>query len=169
MIKRPVSEITNAETGEIIDLEELIAARLNEHGHELLNPTPQAPPLGYKKQPSLSDQIRDMVRSEHLRQAAASAGMETFEEADDFDVDDDYDPTSPYEVDFDPGENALLQQMHGYANSLGYKLEKINPEKEENPIRKSSSEGPDAEGVGKSGDPAPGTPSAPADKSVPKS
>lgn len=64
--------------------------------------TPMEPPLGYIKQPSIAERIRDMVRSEHLRLAAESAGTETFEEADDFDVGDDYDPHSPYENEFEP-------------------------------------------------------------------
>lgn len=60
-----------------------------------------APPVGYVKQPSLADQIRDMVRSERLAMEMAEAGVETFEEADDFDVGDDYDPNTPYEETFD--------------------------------------------------------------------
>lgn len=66
------------------------------------DPLPVSPPLGYKKTPSLSEQIRDMVRSEKLRQAAEEAGVETFEEADDFDIPDDpVDPSTPYEADFE--------------------------------------------------------------------
>lgn len=64
--------------------------------------TPIAPPLGYIKQPSITERIRDMVRSEHLRRAAEAAGAESFEEANDFDVGDDFDPQSPYEDEFDP-------------------------------------------------------------------
>ncbi|UIB81459.1 hypothetical protein [Flyfo microvirus Tbat2_151] len=60
-----------------------------------------APPVGYKRQPSLADQIREMVRSERLAMEAENAGYETFEEADDFDVGDDYDPQTPYENEFD--------------------------------------------------------------------
>lgn len=75
---------------------------LDENGKFYGNPTPVAPPVGYKKQPSLHDQIREMVRSEKLRQEVEEAGFETMEEADDFDVGDDYDPTSPYEHNFDP-------------------------------------------------------------------
>lgn len=75
---------------------------LDQQGREMPNPTPLAPPLGYKKQPSIREQIRNMVRGEQLRLAAESAGVETFEEADDFDVGDDYDPTSPYEEVFEP-------------------------------------------------------------------
>lgn len=75
---------------------------LDKFGREMPSPLPVAPPIGYKKSPSLAEQIRQMVLSERLKQEALSAGAETFEEADDFDVEDDYDPSSPYEVDFDP-------------------------------------------------------------------
>lgn len=91
-----------------MDLEEAILRYrtrddyLDKRGRELLDGTPMAPPIGYKKQPSMIDNIRNMVRSEVLRSHVESAGFETFEEADDFDVGDDYDPTSPYEIDFDP-------------------------------------------------------------------
>jgi len=74
---------------------------LDHRGREKPDPTPIAPPIGYKKQPSLHDQIRAMVRSEKLRMEAEMAGFETFEEADDFDVGDDLDPTSPYEEQFE--------------------------------------------------------------------
>lgn len=70
-------------------------------GAELPDPTPVAPPIGYNPQKSMFDHVRDMVRSERLKQEAEAAGFETAEEADDFEVGDDYDPTSPYEHDFD--------------------------------------------------------------------
>ena len=76
--------------------------RLDELGRELLDPTPMAPPIGYKRQPSLVEQIRKMVRDERLAADLAASGVETFEEADDFDVQDDYDPKSPFEYNFDP-------------------------------------------------------------------
>lgn len=77
---------------------------LDEHGHEIPDPVPMAPPVGYNKQPSMMENIRSMIRSEHLRQAALAAGAETFDEADDLDIDDadDYEPASPYENNFDP-------------------------------------------------------------------
>lgn len=89
------------------DLEELIASHpkgkpLTPDGRELLDPTPMAPPVGYKRQPSLSEQIREMVRSERLAADLDGLGFETLEEADDFDVGDDFDPSSPYEEVFDP-------------------------------------------------------------------
>lgn len=75
--------------------------KYDEQGRELMDPTPIAPPIGYKKSPSISEQIRTMIRSEHLRREAEEAGYETFEEADDFEV-GDFDPKSPYEEIFEP-------------------------------------------------------------------
>lgn len=72
---------------------------LDEHGREKPNPTPVAPPIGYIKQPSIAEQMRMMIRQASYE--AAQAGAETEAEANDFDV-DEYDPTSPYEHDFEP-------------------------------------------------------------------
>lgn len=88
-----------------IDLEELIDAKQAGRGYVhdgdayrfLPDPTPIAPPIGYQKLPSMFDRVRDMVRSEQLRQAAIDNGDETFEEADDFDVGDVDDFQTPYE------------------------------------------------------------------------
>ena len=74
---------------------------LTPEGREKLSPTPVAPPVGYVRQPSLAETIRNMVRSERLAQEAAAAGYETFEEADDFEVDDDFDPGHPFEAEFE--------------------------------------------------------------------
>lgn len=83
-------------------VEEPREAHLDENGHEVVSSVPVAPPLGYKKQPTMVEHIRNLVRSEHLRVAAEAAGQESFEEADDFEVGDDFDPSSPYEEVFDP-------------------------------------------------------------------
>lgn len=74
---------------------------LDHRGRERPDPTPVAPPVGYRKGKTLQQQIRDMVRNEQLQRELDRAGFDTFEEADDFDVDDDFDPKSPYEMDFD--------------------------------------------------------------------
>jgi len=70
-------------------------------GREIMDPTPIAPPLGYKRSKSISEQIREMVRSEKLRQEAEAEGYESFEDADDFEI-GDFDPRSPYEEVFEP-------------------------------------------------------------------
>lgn len=74
---------------------------LNEKGHEIPDPIPAAIPLQWQRPPTLQEQIKSMIRRE-MSQAAAQDGLETFEEADDFDVGDDFDPQSPYEVNYDP-------------------------------------------------------------------
>lgn len=76
---------------------------LTPDGYELPDPTPMAPPVGYKKQPSMVEHIRNMVRSEQLRAHVEAQGAESFEEADDFEVDDDDRlPISAYEAFFEP-------------------------------------------------------------------
>lgn len=87
--------------------------KLTEDGREILDPTPIAPPLGFIKQPSLHELMRAMVLEHH---AAIARGQdpESFEEADDFDVDDDDEPHrhSDYEHNFDPigeADRAALQ------------------------------------------------------------
>lgn len=80
--------------------------RYDDAGRYYPDPTPIAPPIGYIKSPSIAEQLRAMVRSEHVRQAAEQAGEDTFEEADDFEIGDDYDPRSPWEEQFD-GEFSL--------------------------------------------------------------
>lgn len=75
---------------------------LTPEGAEIHDPTPIAPPIGYIKQPPLHQLIREMVRSEHLRQAADAMDQGSFEEEDDFEIDDEVDPESPWEENFDP-------------------------------------------------------------------
>lgn len=84
------------------------------NGVEKPDPTPMSPPLGHKYQEPLALQIRRMVRSEALQLAAESAGMETFEEADDFDVDDgEHDlPGTQWENEFDPPIKTLVNEGH---------------------------------------------------------
>lgn len=94
-------EVTDPETGETIYVNGK-GRRQTLDGREIPDPAPMDPPIGYKKQPSMFEQMRELIRSEKLRQAAEEAGVETFEEGDDFEVGDDYDPRSPYEHNFDP-------------------------------------------------------------------
>lgn len=91
LIQRVFSKFSR-ETGEQIH---------DERGHEIPDPTPVAAAIGHRPGPTLREQIRDMIQSEKLRMEAEAAGFESLEEADDFDVGEDYDPESPYELDRD--------------------------------------------------------------------
>jgi len=67
-------------------------------GREVADEDRVALPPGWQYPESLTAQIQRMVRLELSRQAG-DEGYETFEESDDFDVDDDESmPESPYEV-----------------------------------------------------------------------
>lgn len=70
---------------------------LNDRGQLVPDPIPMAPPIGYKAQPSMVEIIRAQVLQ--VSKEAARQGLETEEEADDFDVGDDVEPSSPYEMD----------------------------------------------------------------------
>lgn len=81
---------------------------LDEYGREKPNPLPLEPPLGYVKRKTIAETIREAIVQASYE--AQQAGAETEEEANDFDVDEDMDPHSPWENDFemDPALEAML-------------------------------------------------------------
>lgn len=88
-----------------------VRAVLDKAGNEVGDPVPMAPPLHMTRPLSLSEQIKQMVRRE-LSEVAHNQGFETFEESDDFDIDDDpLDPQTPYEAVFDPPPPAADEEL----------------------------------------------------------
>lgn len=81
-----------------------VSSTLSDDGRfELPDSVPMEPPLGYRAPPDLTTMIKTMVRNELFMQEVARAGYETFEESDDFDIEDDpVDPLTPYEKVFEP-------------------------------------------------------------------
>lgn len=72
-----------------------------EHAYvETLSPDPVAKPLNLRV-PSQTDRIMALIRHEQAR-AALDREVETFEESDDFDLDDGEQWFSPYEENFEP-------------------------------------------------------------------
>lgn len=69
----------------------------DDQGREVPDPTPAPVPGWVTKAVSRHDSIKAYVRSV-LAMEAEAQGFETFEEADDFDVDEEPDPFSPYEI-----------------------------------------------------------------------
>lgn len=89
--------------------------QLDEKGREVPDPTPMEVPAGFKRPETLAEQIRRLVRSEQFAKDVAAQGFETFEESEDFDIDDDmWDPSSPYEEVFDPvlGRGITLDEFN---------------------------------------------------------
>lgn len=77
-------------------------AKHDERGWEIPDPKPLSIPSGFKRPETLSEQVQRLIRH-GLSDIAASQGFETFEDADDFDVEDEHlDPATPYEAEFDP-------------------------------------------------------------------
>lgn len=80
-----------------------LRATLNARGQEVPDPNPTTLPAGFKYPESLIETVRRLIRSESLSNYANSQEVDTFEEAEDFEIDDDsFDPSSPYEEVFDP-------------------------------------------------------------------
>lgn len=98
--KQPI-EWTDPTTGQVWQLNPK-GHRLDEKGREIPDSTPIAPPIGLLKPPTITEQIRSMIRSEKFHDHF-NQGHETFEEADDFDIpDDDVQFDTDYEAEFEP-------------------------------------------------------------------
>lgn len=76
---------------------------LDKDGIEIPDPTPMALPAGFKVPETMEQMMRRLLRSPEFRKHVDDADVDTFEEAEDFDIGDDmFDPSSPYEEVFDP-------------------------------------------------------------------
>lgn len=101
----------------------LVRAQLDDKGREIVSKVKFAAAVRMDHGDSLGERVREMIRSEKLRQEALEAGYETFDEADDFDVDDDtMDPTTPYEEVFEG-------DVHADARALREEREKQEKER----------------------------------------
>lgn len=81
--------------------QELPPVALTATGSEIPDPTPLEIPAGFKIPETAEQRFQRMVRHS-MSEWAKSHEAETFDEADDFEVEDEYDPTSRYETAFDP-------------------------------------------------------------------
>lgn len=81
--------------------------RHDEDGRELLDPTPVAIPARFTRPQTEMDRFREFLNSEEMRKAAHAAGLETIDEANDFDIGDDDDlPVTEEEMaGFEYGED----------------------------------------------------------------
>jgi len=78
------------------------SAGINQRGEEVPDPVPTQAPIGHGGQPQLDQLIKQYVRRE-MSELAQAQEYETFDEADDFEIEDDpLDPLTEYERVFDP-------------------------------------------------------------------
>lgn len=96
----------------------------DENGGEILDPTPMQPPLGYKKSLSLSEQIAQQVRIAQLKILEDNMVHETEEDADDFEVGEDFEPLSQYENEHMP----TLANLKKKAAEINAAIKKRNTE-----------------------------------------
>lgn len=89
---------------------------LNSSGYEVPDKTPLVIRTKLKRPKSIHDQVREALRQEQqLAEYASSQGLESPEEADDFDVVGPYEasvPFSPYEDNFDHVSNFEETKKH---------------------------------------------------------
>lgn len=72
-------------------------------GNEVPDGQPLEIPAGFKVPESLADQIKRLIYNPEFQDYVRGEGAETFEESEDFEIDDDmFEPSSPYEEVFDP-------------------------------------------------------------------
>lgn len=94
----------------------------DDEGGELGDPTPLEPPLGHRRSLSLTEQIAQQVRIAQLKILEDRMTPETEDEADDFDVGDDYEPLSKHENDHMP----TLANLKKRAKEINDAIEKHN-------------------------------------------
>lgn len=80
-----------------ITIGELQRCILTDDGYEVNNPLPLVLDTGLKRPPTLAEQIKRVLRAE-IDRSAMDGGMESYEDANDFDVDEEELPVSKYEV-----------------------------------------------------------------------
>lgn len=87
--------------------------RLDDNGHELIDQARPELPVGFKQQETVAQMVQRLVRRD-LSEYAERHGHETFEEADDFELEEDPEPFTPYETDFDPvlGRDLTAADFH---------------------------------------------------------
>jgi len=96
---------------------ETLKSKFTPKGHEIPDPTPVTIPVNLRRTESMDERIARIVQYS-LSKSAEEQGLETFDEADDFDIPDDpIDPTTPYEADFDlasvhASERGVVQAPH---------------------------------------------------------
>lgn len=79
--------------------------KYNDKGEELMDPTPVALPMTFRRPESIGDMMKRLIKN-HLSRAAEAESKESFDEADDFDIEgEEKDPITPYEDDLE-GLNA---------------------------------------------------------------
>lgn len=104
-------EKCNKFTGELSDVP--VITKLSTHndkGEEVPDSKPASLHVNFVRPVPLGERIRKLVQNELLAREMNERGVESFEEADDFNVGDDVDPSTPFEENFDPLHTTTREQ-----------------------------------------------------------
>lgn len=82
---------------------------VNEKGEEIVDSTPMELPIGYEYPESLQSLMRRIVPA--ISQAADREGFDTFEEANDFEIEDEELPPAPWEYSKDQEEEDRIARI----------------------------------------------------------
>lgn len=97
---------------------------------EFLDPTPVAIPVRFTRPPTRFEEIRAAIQQ--ASRLASEEGFETLEEANDFNIGDDFEPDSPYE--FGPEDEAFAaEQIDRISNPSRYEVSEPKPIPKEEP------------------------------------
>lgn len=132
---------------EVFDADGVVTlrARQDEEGREIPDPRPMEVPSGMKVPETMAERLMRLMRNDpRFAQNYLGAGddVESFEEADDFDVGDDIDPVSPFEEHFDPalGRSVtpaeILEDHRGprrFAKATEERMARMAPKKSSEP------------------------------------
>lgn len=92
--------------------------RHDENNMEVIDPRPMAIAVKYQRPPTLKEQLESFVRSAELRRLAEAEGVETFDEANDFDDPYNSDPLERFFNTPTPWEEGTFGQFEQDANDI---------------------------------------------------
>lgn len=104
-------------------------SKIDEFGREIFSGEQVALPIHFTRKKSIHEQIREMILA---MKNVEREGFETFEDADDFDVDDyrdDFQDLPSYEADFDHLSDVSMDDLKEEPEKTSEKTPEKEPEK----------------------------------------
>ncbi len=118
--------------------------KTEKYRYEYPDPTPLHIPLGARNPPTLQEQVRSMVQVE-MSGVMQDSGLESWEEADDFDIEEDEDAEeyiSKYYMDEDP------MPLETFAEEAKPKPKKVELDDDQQVEKQPAQQQPETEGDG---------------------
>lgn len=120
--------------------------RYNEKGQEVPDPRPVEIPLGLRRPKDIHEMIHDALRGERMRLAAEQAGVESWEEANDFEVGEETELVSLYQL------TPMQDEVYDYDRSTHQKEKRnVQQRRVEGDRERSGGAGKEREPVGGEG------------------